>query len=298
MLTEVNGRPVFVAQSTFAFYRDMGWGDSGPDVEALQRMLASRGYDVVADGSYGAETATAVSALYRDSGYVAPLRKRADASGASVEPSATQGASSDPAAEPVTEAFLPLAEIVTMPFGKATVLQGIALGAHAGSSSGADLVLGSTDVIVTVSGSPAETSGLTTGARATVTLSGAEVEATIGPMEPIPVSSGATNTGGTTDTASSPKVQFVVTPVSPWEGGTSEPTARVTVDTIVAENALLVPVIAVVERGSDDFVVVVEGNDGELDEVPVVVVTSLDGEAAVQPVIAGTLAAGGKVRVG
>lgn len=58
-ITEANGRPVLLIQSPFDLYRDLGLGDSGPDVENLQETLVKRGLLNQADGRFGAATASA-----------------------------------------------------------------------------------------------------------------------------------------------------------------------------------------------------------------------------------------------
>ena len=66
-LVAVNGAPAFLVSSPFPFYRDMGPGTSGPDVNQLQRALVSRGL-AVADAertsqTYGVTTTASVARL-------------------------------------------------------------------------------------------------------------------------------------------------------------------------------------------------------------------------------------------
>ena len=69
----VNGRPVFVLEGTFPLYRDIGPGDEGDDVLALQKGLLAAGYALGRpDGKYGPQTQAAVRSMYRAAGYPAP----------------------------------------------------------------------------------------------------------------------------------------------------------------------------------------------------------------------------------
>jgi len=71
-ILEVNGRPLFVVETAFPFYRDIAWRDTGPDVEALQRLLSSAGHPVAVDGDFGPKTQAALAAWYAQHGYEAP----------------------------------------------------------------------------------------------------------------------------------------------------------------------------------------------------------------------------------
>lgn len=71
-LLEINGRPLFLVEASFPFYRDIGWRDTGPDVEALQSLLNAAGHPVTVDGDFGPETQAALSAWYAQHGYEAP----------------------------------------------------------------------------------------------------------------------------------------------------------------------------------------------------------------------------------
>lgn len=76
---EVSGRPVIVLSGGFPAYRDLRMGDQGADVRQLQRAL--RGiYDVPVTGTYGEKTAAAVRKLYEKAGYSAPIMRGAPGS--------------------------------------------------------------------------------------------------------------------------------------------------------------------------------------------------------------------------
>lgn len=76
VLLHVNGRPLIALPGAFPAYRDLVQGDQGDDVVQLQQALASLGYNVRADGDFGAATASALRNLYTDLGYSVPTTTR------------------------------------------------------------------------------------------------------------------------------------------------------------------------------------------------------------------------------
>lgn len=78
VLAALSGRPYIALQTDFAFYRDIGPGDSGDDVDELHRSLRALGYGAPASGPYSASTAQALQTLYRDRGFTAPQRTPSD----------------------------------------------------------------------------------------------------------------------------------------------------------------------------------------------------------------------------
>ncbi|WP_431245418.1 peptidoglycan-binding domain-containing protein [Leifsonia xyli] len=56
----VNGAPLLALSTAVPLWRDLAPADTGPDVRALQVELRRLGYDISADGTYGANTANAV----------------------------------------------------------------------------------------------------------------------------------------------------------------------------------------------------------------------------------------------
>lgn len=68
-LLHLNGRPLFALPGSFPAYRDVMEGDHGDDVAQLQRALQNLGYNVRADGDFGAVTASAVRDFYHQRGY-------------------------------------------------------------------------------------------------------------------------------------------------------------------------------------------------------------------------------------
>lgn len=72
VILEVTGRPVIVLPGELPVYRTMRVGVSGPDVQQLQAALNSLGIDAGTSGTYDAQTASAVEALFARAGYPAP----------------------------------------------------------------------------------------------------------------------------------------------------------------------------------------------------------------------------------
>jgi hypothetical protein len=68
LLAVVSGVPVVAIVTSVPFYRDLGPGDRGPDVLALERSLVAAGKLRVADESFGGDTAAALDAIHRAGG--------------------------------------------------------------------------------------------------------------------------------------------------------------------------------------------------------------------------------------
>lgn len=113
VLGRVSGRPVIVLNLPFSLYRDITDGDVGDDVRALQEALKSLSlYTGEVDGVYGASTAQAVTALYRNNGLVPPSSPDMETESTS----ASQPVSSQPGLAPVR-----MSEIVAIPEMTATI---------------------------------------------------------------------------------------------------------------------------------------------------------------------------------
>ena len=72
VVLEINAQPVFALPGAFPFFRDLRTGDTGRDVEQLQRALNTAGYSTTADGIFGLETERSLTSLYADHGYEVP----------------------------------------------------------------------------------------------------------------------------------------------------------------------------------------------------------------------------------
>lgn len=331
VLTEINGGPVFAAKSPFAFYRDMGYGDLGPDITALQGVLVSKGYLGTADGKFGAGTVRAVRNWYRANGYDAPTRVRpnSDATGSDsqgagsttssgADATSSSGDGGAAANRPstttvVNDAYVPISEIVAITTSPSRVLQGVTIGTHTGDSATGGLLLGSTDLVITVSVPAAELGGVVEGDHAKVTVAGAEIDGVVGKInQPAAAADGQSSSdtqaqAGTTQAGvgqpsqggdQAANVTFQILPATALPAGTTGTVQVNVTKDVVAEKSLLVPTLAIVDSGGDRKAVAKHRSDGSLVEVPVTVIGMLQGQVAIAPVKAGALAAGDEVRVG
>lgn len=73
VVVAVSDRPVIVLPGTIPALRDLGPGDTGPDVARLQESLATVGLEPSRSGTFDSQTEDAVIELYRRAGYE-PLR--------------------------------------------------------------------------------------------------------------------------------------------------------------------------------------------------------------------------------
>lgn len=290
VVSEVNGRPVYAVESDFALYRDIGFGDEGPDVLALQEMLVDEGLLGYADGAYGALTAAAVRWWYWNAGYSAPMRVRAEDAPTALPGSATTEEEEVPEV-PKEDTYVPVSDVLAASPLPAQVVMAPAVGANVGVEGNDDVVLGSTDLVVRADAPGAEAIGIVPGDSATVVLDGEELAGIVNRIEHAEESS---------DGAQRPDVlvvEFDSPGNVPADARGASVTAQVETET-VAEDTLIVPSTAVVGRGGDDAVVVKKQNDDSLIEVSVTVTGSLAGRTGVEPVDPGRLTEGDEVRVG
>lgn len=79
VLAAISGRPLYVLPGNLPGYRDLKPGDSGSDIEQLQKALRALGDYRGGDdtGYFGSATKTAVRRFYADSGYDVPQTDRA-----------------------------------------------------------------------------------------------------------------------------------------------------------------------------------------------------------------------------
>ncbi|RCV55491.1 hypothetical protein DEF23_06640 [Marinitenerispora sediminis] len=68
----IDNTPLVALATSVPLYRDLGRGDRGRDVRALQTALSRLGYEAAADGTYGWQTAAAVRELQDDAGIREP----------------------------------------------------------------------------------------------------------------------------------------------------------------------------------------------------------------------------------
>ena len=330
VVATVNGQPVFATQSAFPFYRDMGVGDHGVDVRALQESLVAVGLLGSADGQFGSATATAVQELFTRAGFDVPLRAAAPVSTSDPTPSVAGGAVSDggtvpdggavpdsgakTAVAPAPVVYFPIASGLTVPALPAVVTSAPAVGTEVSSGATFGFAAQSLAVFATLPTSLPE--GLEPGT--TVVVSGAgldNVAATAhgtitstdtslqqDPSDTGDADSGAGDTAaqpfGGTDGATSAQteVRFDLDGdaiLKPEQAGQSV-TVTVTVRQI-AEDALIVPVTAVDEADSTHGHVLVVTSGSATERVTVTIVGVVDGRVALKP--GETLKVGDQVRV-
>jgi peptidoglycan hydrolase-like protein with peptidoglycan-binding domain len=277
----VNGRPVFVLEGAFAFYRDIRPGDEGDDVLALQKGLLAAGYALGRpDGKYGPRTQAAVRSMYRSAGYAAPEvavgtldAAAAPSPGSSAPETAAPGAAAPsdgttaPAAGPGLAATAKgpgvlQSEVLTVPRLPAVVEGITTVGAGIAADTGL-LTLGTGQVVLTSTLPQGSVGALAVDAAARFTDdSGAAATARVTALEP-------TETGEVT-------VSLLTDGVV--RAGSSY---VLTIDNPAAEDGerLLAPVSAVVTRAGRTYVYVREGT--EFREVAVEVEVTVGGVAAI-----------------
>jgi len=318
MVATMNDRPVFAIKSPFPLYRDIGVGDRGADVRALQESLVSSGLLSFADGEFGPATATAVKALFARAGYDVPLR---DAS-ATHTPTSDAPASDDdaaakpPAAKPAQVVYFPAAAALTVATLPATAASLPTVGTDVSSGATFDFAAPSLAVFATPPNSLPQ--GLKPGTKVTISGGGLEnapatVMGPISPPDPASAPTASPDAGngdpGAADTArraqaTSGDVQASQSEVRiDLDNGTTvkqdqvgqSVTVTATVE-LVAKDALLVPVTAVNEEDPTHGYVVVESGARASESVAVTILGTVGGRVALKP--GETLATGDRVRVG
>lgn len=286
-IIEISGRPVVALPGGVVAYRDIGLGDSGDDVEQLQAGLESCGYEVEPDGKFGARTAAAVRALYVTAGYEPPTRPGAEVESATDgdDPGAGTGADgSTEATEPPPprpEVYVPFDEIAYFSSG-GVVAQVAAINSLVGTDPVVTIDHGALVFRVELSG--AARVALTPDAVMTIGID-PPVEATV----PDPPAAPSTNEAGEP-----------VFPVSIPLGDDTDVTLAGTTASysIVVSDGVtyeaVVPVTALYDTATGETYVRVRSQSGEPTSVPVTVVASAGGLAAVE----GAVDAGDAVQVG
>lgn len=285
VLIEVSDRPVLALPGDIAPFRDIGVGDKGEDVRRLQQALRDCGYSLAADGSFGAVTAAAVSALYRDSGYSVPTREvEAEPQSSTVPADGEAAESTEPAPPepPKREVVVPISEIVFLE-NPSWVVSVVALSATVGEEPLVEISSGG--LHATVSFTAAQRNALTGDETLVLTLEGEQQEFDL-PELPI---------APTFDEAGEPTFPVSITlpdDVSREVAGT-EVSWTITVGS-EEEYPLVVPVTALHAAANGSETVHVLRGDGAIDVVVVTQIASGGGYVAVE----GDLAVGDAVVVG
>lgn len=298
VLLEVNAQPVFALPGAFPFFRDLRTGDTGRDVEQLQRALNTAGYSTTADGIFGLETERSLTSLYADHGYQVPKEVVAEDRSAATEdaPAPTQDPSSpsNPAAQPAQP--VPVAPTVpemqavatSSSFVVTSVLPATVVAAPGVGSLPDDAA------VVFAKGSPIA-SAMVIAATAAQLEVGFEAKATIAGAE-IPL---VLQNIGVADEEGLVPITFVTAEsatVSIADSSVGEKPVLVVTRSVVAQDALLVPSRAVASRGSSRYVLRQEA-ESDFQEVPVKEVGELNGISAIEILNEEQLKPGDLVRV-
>lgn len=274
LLAEVSGRPLIALAGSFPAYRDLGEGDSGPDVTQLQTALKAR-YRTPVTGVFDGRTAADVRRLYAAAGYAAEMTPTTPESPGTVRVLA--------------------AEVAFVPELPATIST---LGAKVGDGADAELLTlasGTWQVVATV---PAGLEQSITGARLVGGAGAAQGKAvTLRTVRPVQES--AEDRAPTSEApASAPESEPGPEAVFGLDGDVPGVAAGQAQDIVVERRrspagSLIVPASALVTRADGTVeVTVVSGTRRSL--VPVEVVMSHEGQVAVT----GRLEAGDDVLVG
>ncbi|GAA4157361.1 peptidoglycan-binding domain-containing protein [Leifsonia shinshuensis] len=78
-LAGIDGRPLVALATAVPLWRELGIGDRGEDVTALQKELVRLGYTLTADGTVGRRTLAAAATMFERAGETAPDSERVDA---------------------------------------------------------------------------------------------------------------------------------------------------------------------------------------------------------------------------
>lgn len=295
VLLEINAQPVFALPGAFPFFRDLRTGDTGRDVEQLQRALNTAGYSTTADGIFGLETERSLTSLYADHGYEVPKEVVAEDSSAATEdaPAPTQEPStpSNRAAQPVPVApTVPEMQAVatSSSFVVTSVLPATVVAAPGVGSLPDDAA------VVFAKGSPIA-SAMVIAATAAQLEVGFEAKATIAGAE-IPL---VLQNIGVADEEGLVPITFVTAEsatVSIADSSVGEKPVLVVTRSVVAQDALLVPSRAVASRGSSRYVLRQEA-ESDFQEVSVKEVGELNGISAIEILNEEKLKPGDLVRV-
>jgi peptidoglycan hydrolase-like protein with peptidoglycan-binding domain len=260
VLAEITGRPVLLLPGRLPAYRDLGDGDTGPDVAQLERALDALGHHPGAvDDVYTPATGAAVAALYADRGYRPPA-----AEGAEGGEGGEGGAGRRQGVTP-----LPRSEIAYAPGLPRRVDR---LPGHVGTTLPATpVVLSGTRLVVTVGLTTADTGVVDDGMRAVVDLpSGGHVTGRLSDVR-------RTATGGTA-TVRLPALR------AETRNSLKGANVRVTVPLRAsAGDVLVVPVAALSTDARGVVRVVRVDDDGGLRPVRVDLGLAADGYAEVRP---------------
>jgi len=315
LVTEIDGRPIFLLGGRLPAYRSLHEGDAGPDVSQLQHALERLGYlDFDQPGHFGESTALALLLFYRHLGYAAPIyhpavtgpllppvgptfpaakptRPAHAARPAAAPVMATAGTQLTATGLRIPDAYLPMSEVIFIPASSALV---VAVNARLGTAvtAGPVLRLATGEPIVTGKLGQAQARLVRAGMSARITSAGPRLSAPgiVTQIGSYPVANGQVGQGA--------GYPLAVTGLRPLPQSLIGHRVRLTLYLAATSGPVLaVPLAAVVT--ADGRAEVIRLTAGQR-RVRVVVRTGISagGLVAVQPVLPGTLGPGDRVVLG
>lgn len=291
----VAGRPVIVFEGDFPLYRDLSYGDVGPDVLMLAQALARLGYLRTApSNTYNDALAAAVTRLYHDIGSSPPTAHVTQAptdSATTGKNSGGKNAQPRPETTTITGGRFPMAESLVI--SELPVQVGVVRAAVGDklADSPLSIVLGRPQVVVKLA-NPRAADALTH-AEPTVRFADGPLS---GPAQLTTIVDPATGAKGKAGAASAVrKARFAV----PEGTDPPAPGTRQAVEVVLGtspEDTLVVPDAALWADGSGTKVITVSAN-GTRTDVPVEVVLSASGRNAIRPLGGKSLSRGDEVLV-
>jgi peptidoglycan hydrolase-like protein with peptidoglycan-binding domain len=286
LVASVNGAPVFAIASPFPFYRDLGVGDTGPDVRELQDTLARVGLLSTLDGEFGLVTAQAVAKLYLRIGGTAPRRTLDSAMPTTDTPPTDAPAAPTRAVE---HPYLPLSAVATFTDLPGQIAAAPSVGADV--TVGASVGVVSARQVVRVSVPPDAAATLVSGATIRYTVAGQQsAEGAVDRVFDATAEDAGVGTGAGAET-----IRWAdIIPVNGAELTAVGTSVSVVVETRqIATDTLLVPTIAVSQQDGTDGIVLRREADETFLEIPVSILGSDGGRTAIN----GDLQPGDRVRV-
>lgn len=181
VVTWVNSRPLIALAGAFPLYRDLYLGDQGDDVRLLQQALSDLGYGIAVDGTLGARTAAAVTALYETTGAPPPTTTTQPSAAAPAPATPTTA----PAAQPTATAptlVLPASEVLIVPTLPAVVSSAPAVGATVDEQ--ATVAVSTSQAALTAAVPASVEARLSQGLSGTATLEGTSMDVVISEIRP------------------------------------------------------------------------------------------------------------------
>lgn len=254
----VNGRPIFILEGDFPFFRDLETNMEGADIVQLQDGLRTAGYHVseAETGRFGPTTRQAVAQMYEAAGVSPPVH--------------LVGGSVD--RPPVPTMVVPRSDLLVAPRLPAVLLSAPMLGADL--NDGAVLSLGSGELIAIGGIDAASYLKLTPGMAVTLVAdNGEEQRATVRRTIEYPPD----------EEGSSPSYTVEIATAEPlnqeWHG--QNVLARIIVEA-VSSDVPIVPTRALIPTAEGTFELKVRRPDHSVERIVVTEVASLRGESAVR----------------